>query len=63
MRGVELAAVDVYRVAEGLERVERDADGQDQTNQQPRGVSVQKAGGKLRDEEVIILEDTPNTQV
>ena len=64
-RGRQHAAVDVDDVAHGLERVERDAHGQDDAQQRQRGVEPQRfqQDGQAVREEVEILEEAEDAEV
>ena len=51
-------AIDVYRVTEGLEGLERNADGKDDFQQQ-----AIRADTKLGDKEVVILEEREDSKI
>ena len=59
---LNLAAIDIDGVGKRLESVERDTDGQNHLQQKSVCGDVEQLR-KLRDEEVIILEDSQNQQV
>lgn len=59
----ELFAVNVDRVAQGLERVERDADRQDDPQQETVVVGDAEQFGERCREEVVILEDAEDREV
>lgn len=59
----EFFAVDVDRVAQGLEGVERDADRQDDPQQEAVAVGDAEQLGERRHEEVVIFEDAEDCEV
>ena len=57
------AAVDVDGIAEGLEGVERDADGEDEVEEQVVGAAAEEEVGEGLDEEVVVFEQAEYQQV
>ena len=59
----QLSTIDIYGIAERLEGVETDADGEDYLEQQSFRLSAEEHVRKGCDEEIIILENAQNKQV
>ena len=59
----QLSTIDVNGIAERLEGVETDADGEDYLEQQPFCLPAEEHVRKGRDEEIIILENAQDKQV
>ena len=61
-RRLHLAPIDIYRITQGLEGVERDAYGKDHLQQQSLRRNVEHSG-ELGDKEVIVFENSKNAEV
>ncbi len=61
--GFQFLPIDVDAVTYCLERIETDADGQDEVQQEPLGPAAEEGVGEGCGEEVIVLEDAEDQQV